>query len=317
MMTRPRSLSLLALPLALLVACGDSESPQSPNVATPPRIVASFEPLRWVASELAADFAQIETLTPADADPLHYKPNEAKVQDLQQATLILLNGAGAEAWIDKIALPMAKTLNASNSFARDFIEIEGAIVHSHGPGGEHTHDGLDPHVWLDPQQLREQARAVHARLKQVLAQNEKALSGLGKRLQKLEKQLNELHAGFESLGKRPKGEVLLASHPAYNYVARRYGWEMYNLDIDPETMPSDEAFALLRSQLADKKARFIFWESKPLPEIAARFKKDFGLDSVLFSPGEMLSAQELAAGQNYLTVMRANIERLRPVFAAQ
>jgi hypothetical protein len=59
-------------------------------------------------------------------------------------------------------------------------------------------------------------------------------------------------------------------------------------------------------------ARFILWESAPSPEIEKRFADDLGLTSIEFSPCEILPASEQRAGRDYLTVMRANVERVAP-----
>ena len=54
-----------------------------------------------------------------------------------------------------------------------------------------------------------------------------------------------------------------------------------------------------------------------LSEIKRRLADDLGITSVTFSPCEMLSAEEAAAGTDYLAVMRANLEGLAPVLAPE
>jgi len=112
-------------------------------------------------------------------------------------------------------------------------------------------------------------------------------------------------------------EAILASHPAYNYIARRYGWHIKNLDLDPEEMPDEEALAEIRSLLGEFPARYILWESAPRPEVAARLKALFGLTSVEISPCELLSPEQRKAEADFLSVMKTNAERLRPVLRAQ
>jgi zinc transport system substrate-binding protein len=305
-------LPALLLP-ALLASCG-AEPENTPQAGDSKLVYASFEPQRWLSAQLVGELAEIAVITAEGEDPLHYTPDEKQLAAIQQAKLVVLNGAGAEPWTDKLSLPLSKTVNTSDAFHDEYIEIQGAIKHSHGPGKEHTHAGTDPHIWLDPENLRRMARAIHASLIKIWPEQKDAL---GKRLQATEKAIDALHQGFESLGKQPEGEVFVASHPAYNYVARRYGWEMLNLDLDPETMPGDEVFAELKEKLQSHKARYIFWEGEPKAEIAARFKTELGLESVLFSPGELLSKDELAKGEDFASVMQANMQRLQPVFAGQ
>jgi len=110
---------------------------------------------------------------------------------------------------------------------------------------------------------------------------------------------------------------LLASHPAYNYVARRYGWNIKNLDLDPQQMPDNESLDEIRTLLKEHPARFILWESAPDPAIAARLEAELELTSVVFSPCELHSAADRDAGLDYLSVMRQNIQNLAQVFGAK
>ena len=53
----------------------------------------------------------------------------------------------------------------------------------------------------------------------------------------------------------------------------------------------------------------MLWESEPLSESVATLKER-GITSVTFSPCELLSAEDRAAGADYLSVMRENLDRL-------
>ncbi len=79
-------------------------------------------------------------------------------------------------------------------------------------------------------------------------------------------------------------------------------------------MPSDETFAEIKARMADHPAEYIVWEGEPSPEIEQRFRDELGLESVVFSPVEQLGEEERAAGLDYLKVMRANLERITPIF---
>jgi len=112
-----------------------------------------------------------------------------------------------------------------------------------------------------------------------------------------------------------RSKPILASHPAYNYLAKRYQWNIISLDLDPEEMPSEEAFANIKTLLRESPASHILWEAEPKKEIAARMSSQLNLTSVEFSPCELLEEEQLQAGVDYLTVMKRNIRNIRPVFA--
>jgi zinc transport system substrate-binding protein len=75
-------------------------------------------------------------------------------------------------------------------------------------------------------------------------------------------------------------------------------------------MPGDDVLNEIRQKLKDRPAKILLWESAPTNEIAAKLSSELGLRSIVFSPCETLDAASVAAGQDYLTVMKANIARL-------
>jgi zinc transport system substrate-binding protein len=126
----------------------------------------------------------------------------------------------------------------------------------------------------------------------------------------LVKDLDALDARLKALTPKLSDRVVLCSHPAYNYVGRRYAWNLKTYHPDPETMPDDETSARIKSDLAEQPAQLMLWEAQPTDEIAARMSTELGLESVVYSPCEGLDSDQLAAGEDFLTVMNDNVDRL-------
>jgi zinc transport system substrate-binding protein len=279
-----------------------------------PEVFTTFYPTEYFASRIGGDLVKVRNPVPEDADPIFWKPSREDLQAYQQADLIILNGAGLEKWVQNATLPEDRVVDTAKPFESDFIVYEGAVTHSHGSVGEHTHEGLDGHTWLDPHNAKHQA----AEIKEALAERfpehgaafEEGYKALAADLDSLDQTLSSYEESYD-------GKPIFASHPAYNYLARRYGWNIDNLDLDPEEMPSDEVFAEIKGRQANHPARYIVWEGEPAPEIARRFKDELGLESITFSPVELLSDAQRAAGVDYLDVMKENLERIEPVFKTE
>ena len=60
----------------------------------------------------------------------------------------------------------------------------------------------------------------------------------------------------------------------------------------------------------DHPAKYVLWESAPLTESAERMKKELGLESIEFSPCELMSEADRNAGKDYLSVMKQNLKNL-------
>lgn len=271
-------------------------------------IRTTFYPTMWMASRIAGGLVPVECPVPAEADPIFHRPTVEQIARYQRARLIIVNGAEFEKWVSAAPLPRSRVVDSAAGFADEFITIEGT-THSHGPSGEHTHEGTDGHTWLDPRNAIRQAEAIASAMSGAFPEHAGAFAS---NLAALRADLEGLDGSLTALTPALEGVVLLASHPAYNYVARRYGWSVTNLDLDPEAPLSAEALASVAEAIEDRGVRRVMlWESAPLEETAEALRDRFGIASVVFSPCEMLSEEEIAGGADYLVVMRANIEGLR------
>jgi len=274
-------------------------------------IATSFYPTQYMALRIAGDLANVVNLVPFTDDPIFYRPTRKDILALQQSDVILLNGASFEKWVDKVTLPDTRVVHTAKVLKDDYLSFTGAVTHSHGSGDKHSHEGRDGHTWVDPLNFIKQAEAVKNALVKRYPRHEKAFT-LGFKGIKLD--FESLHQEFSKISQSRKPPALLMSHPAYNYIAKRYAWKIQNLDLDPQEMPSEETMARIKTLNKKFRSRYLIWESKPKPEIAARLQKELGLKSLVFSPCEQLSDTEIAEGNNYLQVMRKNLEVIRILY---
>ncbi len=292
--------------LAMAVAgCSKPETPESDGL---PRVYTTFYPTTYFARRIGGDCVEVVCPLPAQADPIVWRPPPATIEAYQQADLIVINGAGFEKWVETVILPPSRVVDTAEPLAEQLLKYEGAITHSHGPAGQHSHEGVDGHTWLDPIHAKVQADEIRKALALLLPEHAEKFQA---DYRKLAADLDTLDQSLTELSDILKDQHLLASHPAYNYLAKRYGWELTSLDLDPAAMPDDETLAEIRGTLESKPAGVILWESPPQRQIAERLKDEFGLVSVTFSPCESLDRAAIAGGEDYLTVMNENIANLR------
>ncbi len=285
---------LLLLPLC---ACGGET--EAVDVELTPAVYTTFHPTTWMAERIAGGLVDVVCPVPEGEDPIFWQPDRETLQAYQRAALIVVNGAEFEKWVDGASLPTSRVVDTASGFEDRWIEYEDATVHSHGPAGEHTHAGIDGHTWLDPLLAKEQAAAIRDGMVKAFPEHADAFaSGFAG----LAEQLDALHEALEALSPRVDGAKLLASHPAYNYLARRYGWEIRNFDLDPEAQLAPSDVDELREAAEEGEIVVLLWESEPV--VAGR-QVPKGLRSVVFSPGEMVET-----GEDFLGVMERNVASL-------
>lgn len=270
--------ALLGIAVAL-AGCHDEPEYTAPRRDGPPVIYTTFFPTTAFAERIAGDLAEVVCPLPADADAISWKPGPDQIRAYQEADLIVLNGAKFEQWPLTTSLPENRVVRTADGFAAEWIEYEETVKHTHGPKGEHAHEGVDGHTWLDPVLARRQAAAIRDALIRLLPAQRTAIEG---NYAALSKDFDDLDRRFRAL---PEG-VILCSHPAWNYPAKRYGWKAVNFE------PDDAGLERLDGQV-------VLWEGEPDPAAAARLKAP----SITFDPCE-------APGGDYFERMRANLERL-------
>lgn len=301
-------LRTLLVVIALLVsACnggdgrerGDNADAANSERAT---VVASNYPLYFFAIRIAESVANAPeiVLPEIDGDPAYWIPTAQQVQLLQSADVILLNGAGAESWLNLISFDRRRLVDTSASFEDRLIPLEGSALHQHGPEGEHSHQGTAFTTWLDPGLAVEQARSITEALVKVAPLAE---SRFRDNLVKLEQELGELDARLAAVFARLDGRAVLFSHPVYQYLERRYSINGESVHWEPDEAPSTSDWIALQQLRQSHPASIMVWEDEPLNETRARLA-DAGIVSVSFRPvanrpteGDFLSAMRSNSGQ--------------------
>ena len=103
-------------------------------------------------------------------------------------------------------------------------------------------------------------------------------------------------------------QPFVASHPVYDYFARRYGLNIQSVLWEPEEFPSIEQWARLEGLLRAHPAKWMIWEGAPRPDAVQRLQA-MGIGSVVFD-----TCGNVPEGGDFMTIMRANVGNLRRAF---
>jgi len=301
--------------ILLVAALALGEDPASRDNASdePLRVVASFGPLTDFARRIGGADVVVDCPVPEGEDPAFWLPSPEDVLALHAADLILLNGAGFERWTRVTSLPLSRVVDTTRPWRHELLRHESASSHRHGPAGEHEHGGINPHTWLDPEWAKRQAQVVRDAFARARPARK---AGFDTRCEGLMAELDELHVAWSGLGRLADGEVFVASHPSYDYLGARYGWEVVNIAIGPDHVLSEDKLQTLATSLKAgletgpirRIARTVLFESEPDAELARILRERFGLDAIVVPPCEAASEAP------FVTRMRANVDKLAPAF---
>ena len=128
-------ISILTLTALFLTACG----PAPTNSGSGLRVLASTTFLADITRNIAGDRAHADSLLPFGADPHAYQAAPADVARIAESELLIINGLEYERFIE----PLLK--NAGGD--RLIVEATAGLHPREDEGGG---QGVDPHMWLDP-----------------------------------------------------------------------------------------------------------------------------------------------------------------------
>lgn len=298
-----RNTLIISALLAVVTACDQHKSRQGAVTKMDdalPVVYAVNYPLEYFARRIGGHEIKVVFDAPKDVDPAFWQPTDDQIASMQNAGLILMNGASYSKWADKASLPEAKVLDTSSAFQGKFIVMKNAVSHSHGKQGEHSHDGISFTTWIDFQQAIMQADAICEACKS-LKPNAEAVEQFALNFDAIKIDLLALDTRMLDVGKKLAGRPVVASHPVYHYWARRYGINLQTVLWEPEEVPTEAQIEDLKKILAAHPAKLMIWEGEPAKESVEKLKA-LGLDSVVFSP----CANSPATG-DFLSVMRDNV----------
>lgn len=193
----------------------------------------------------------------------------------------------------------------SDDHTHDEESEAGGHSHSHN----HSIGGYDPHFWLDPIRLASLAQPVADALSEAdPASADYFQANAASLVERLEELDAEFSAGLAPLA----GAKLVTSHEAFAYLAHRYGLSQVGIaGIDPDIEPSPARLREIADIVRENNVNTIFYETLLSPRVVQTLANDIGVNAAVLHTAEGLTQAEQAAGDDYFTIMRANLETLK------
>ena len=286
---------LLLLPLALS-ACGAGGAGSGGNGDRKPVALASFYPLYFLTSSIAGDRFAVRNLVPAGTEPHDWEPSARDMASLRDAAVFVYNGAGFDAWAPK-------AIAANRSSKRIDVEATQGLQLAAAEGEN------DPHAWLDPLLFKEMAAKVADALTRADPAGKETFAA---NLAALQRRLDELHGAYRDGLRDCARREIVTSHAAFGYLARRYGLEQIAVEgLAPDEEPTPARVAEIARTARARGATHIYFETLVSPRVAETIAHEIGAQTLVLDPLEGLDERQIETGEDYVTVMTANLANLR------
>lgn len=324
-------LTFLLLFSILTAACG---KPQQTLVNGKINIVTSFYPLYDFASKIGGEHVHVVNLVPAGVEPHDWSPKSGDMQNLSRADLFLYLGAGFEGWVQDTLDSMKKDSKVTAVETSHGIKLlSGTAEDDHGHGDDHAkdehadehkddhtaetaakddhkddHSSTDPHVWLSPLNAKQMALNIKDALVKVDSAHQADYEANFKRFAE---QLDALDNKFKTeLAKLPKKEIVVTHH-SFGYLAKDYGLTQKSImGMSPDAEPTSKDIQEINKFVKDNQVKYIFFEELVSDKLAKTLAKDAGVETLVLSPLEGLTEEQMKSGADYLSIMENNLNNL-------
>ncbi len=305
---------ILVLSAVSLAACGNSASAPNQAQSSPGQdgqkllIYTSFYPLYFIASEIGGDQAEVKNVVPAGVEPHDFEPTTKDIVDMSNASVFVYSGTSFDAWVEKALQTFDQSKMAVVNAAEGLTLLQSQDEHE-GQENGHSHDGLDPHIWLDPTLLKAEA----AKVKDAMIKADPSHQDIyRKNFDKLAQELDKLDKEYQEMVSQAPRKEFMTSHAAFGYLAHKYGLEQIAISgISPADEPSPSKLKQLIDLVKEHQIHTIFFETLVSPKVAEVIARETGAKTATLNPLEGLTEDELKQGKNYFTIMRENLEALR------
>lgn len=187
------------------------------NAQTAPTVFVSIPPQKSFVERIAGDLVAVEVMVPAGASPATHEPTARQMLALSNAQVWFRIGVPFEqAWATRIQASFPKLQVIDTRAGIDLMPMGGTAARP------------DPHIWMSPRLVLQQAETIRAALAEIWpADEERFAAGYAEFAEELQALDTELTASFAELGERR----FMIYHPALGYFARDYGLEQIAIEI--------------------------------------------------------------------------------------
>ncbi|MCB1734702.1 MAG: zinc ABC transporter substrate-binding protein [Gammaproteobacteria bacterium] len=253
----------------LLLLCALLAAPAAADRHAPPNAVASILPLHALLAGVMQGVAEPALLIAPAQSPhkVALRPNQAR--RLAQADLFVWVGEELESGLRK-AVSVLPTNAVVIRLGHD-ADVPVLPARDSAAWAPHHHDddvghgGIDPHLWLSP----DQAARIASRMAEALIEIDPGHAPVYKaNLERMVGRLDEVDALVEQRLAPIRGRPYLVFHDAYQYFERHYRLNAIgSVTIDADHAPGANRIAVLRRRIQESQAGCVFTEPHFEPRV--------------------------------------------------
>ncbi len=290
------------------------------------KVMTSFYTMYDFAVNIGGDKAEVTNMVPSGIEPHDWEPAASDIADVENANLLIYNGAGMEHWVDTIldslenknliAVEAAQGIALIEGHEDSHIEEEGHTDDDSNldtdNSGEDEHDEeeehLDPHVWLSPVNAKIQVKNIRDAFVKADPSNEEYYN---ENYENYVAKLDALNQKYKDALMNLANKDIIVAHEAFGYLCAEYGLNQIGIEgLSPDSDPDPARMEEIIEFAKEKQIKVIFFEELVSPKVSETIAKEIGATTEVLNPLEGLTKEQVNAGADYISVMEDNLNNL-------
>lgn len=264
-------------------------------------VIATFYPLYDFAQNVGGDKVDVSILVPETVDVHDFEPTPSSIAAVASANVLIYNGAGLEPWIQEIISASGNTNLITVDTSQD-IQLLPVSPQFQSNGAT-----VDPHIWLDPILAKEQVNNILQGLIQADPADSQYFT---ENAQTYQNKLDDLNTQAINATRETATRYFVTFHESFSYFANRYNITQIPIagPFQEEPTPSDIQNVI--NAINQYRLLYVGYESLENPAISQSISSQTNATLIEMNPIEGLTAEQKAAGDNYITLMQQVINNI-------
>lgn len=229
---------LFTIFLLLFPGC-DKKSGHKAETRIP--VTVSIAPQKFFVEKIGGDNVTVSVMVQPGSSPHLYEPKPSQMVKLSESVLYFAIGIEFERiWLPRFIMSAENLTVVSLDSGIEKIEMES--THRNHEEGEHYHAGLDPHIWLSPELVKEIAKKIAAGL--CSADTSRCKEFTGNRDQFIT-EIETLQAEIREILKQGNVDKFMVFHPSWGYFAGEFDLKQIPIELEGrEPLPKELAYLI-------------------------------------------------------------------------
>ncbi len=294
---------------AVVLGAGCTSGTHSSSEGGRIKVVAAFYPVAAAAQRVGGRCVAVTNLTPAGAEPHDLELVPDQVDAIEDAKVVFVMGHGFQPAVEKAA----DQRDGTTVELLDRIGVDAAgkrVADERDRSAADAVNTLDPHVWLDPVLY---ARLVDAVSGALTKAEPRCAAVFRRNAAAYRREIGAVGGDYASGLRDCVRHTIVTAHEAFGYLARQYGLRQQGIaGISPDEEPNAQRLAQLADLVRSQHITTIFTEDLVSPRVADALAREAGgVRTETLNPLESLTDREVARHDDWASVMRANLRKLR------